>query len=434
MNVFLACIHKGFSLQQKHFSHPFPMRILHTADWHLGKKLDQNDRSQEHQMFLDWLLDTIQALQIEALLIAGDVFDSGSPANETLRMYYNFLVRLRQTCCRHAVIIGGNHDSISTLNAPKELLRALQVHVVGGVPDQPAEQIIPLTNAAGETEAIVVAVPFLRDRDVRLSIPGESALEREQRIREGIAAHYHKLLPLVADYLNQNIPVIATGHLFAQGAAPSDSEKEIHVGSLGQVPASAFPNEFAYIALGHLHRPQSVGGIPQIRYSGSPIPLSFSEAQDEKQVVILHALPQQGLNFETITVPVFRKLLRLAGNPEKVKQLALPLQILPTAGELPAWIEVQVHTQNLLTRLQDELQEIFNNKPGFGQLFVRQLRLREATGIGETDTGYHHLVDMSPQHVFALRIQSLGEDPETEALESTFSEALQLLEEREGAL
>lgn len=410
------------------------MRILHTADWHLGKKLDQHDRSQEHQLFLDWLLQTINALQIDALIIAGDIFDTGSPANETLRMYYNFLVNLRTTCCKQAVIIGGNHDSISTLNAPRELLRALQVHVVGGVPEHAAEQIIPLTNKDGEVEAVVAAVPFLRDRDVRLSIAGESAMERELRIREGIASHYSNLLPLLEDYRAKNIPLIATGHLFAQGAAASESEKEIHVGSLGQVPASAFPIEFNYTALGHLHRPQLVGGIPHIRYSGSPVPLSFSEANDEKQVLILEALPRQEVSIEAVPIPVFRKLIRINGDPEKVKQLVFQLSLDLAGSELPTWVEIQVHTNHLLTQLQDELLEVLQKKPGFGQLFLRQLRLREATGIHESGPAYHQLVDMSPQHVFGLRLESLDEQSDIENLQSTFSEALQLMEEREGIL
>jgi exonuclease SbcD len=410
------------------------MRILHTADWHLGKKLDLHDRSQEHQLFLDWLLQTINDRKVDALIIAGDIFDTGSPANEALRMYYNFLVDLRKTSCRHAVIIGGNHDSISTLNAPRELLKALQVHVVGGVPENAEEQIIPLTNADGEVEAVVAAVPFLRDRDVRLSVAGESATEREQRIREGITHHYHNLLPIMEEYKSKGIPLIVTGHLFAQGAAASESEKEIHVGSLGQIPASAFPKEFNYVALGHLHRPQTVGGLPHIRYSGSPIPLSFSEATDEKQVLILEVRPGQSITIEPLQIPVFRQLIRISGQPEKVQQQLVQLNIELAENQLPAWVEVQVHTNSMLTQLQDDLLDILQKKPGFGQLFLRQLRLREASGIQETGSDFHQLVDMTPQHVFNLRLESMGEETEVETLQATFAEALQLMEEREGAL
>ncbi len=406
------------------------MRILHTADWHLGKKLDQHDRSEEHQRFLKWLLDTINNQGIDALIIAGDIFDTGSPANETLRMYYNFLVQLRQTCCRQAIIIGGNHDSISTLNAPRALLKAMQVHVVGGLPEVADEQIIPLTDTNGNIQAVIAAVPFLRDRDVRLSVAGESAAEREQRIKEGIANHYNDLLPLLEAYRVKNIPLIATGHLFAQGATASESEKEIHVGSLGQIPASAFPSAYGYIALGHLHRPQTVGGLSHIRYSGSPIPLSFSESSDEKQVVILDTHLDKEITITTLSIPLYRPLIRISGDPEKVKHKLQQLTIELTENQLPAWVEVQVHTNSLLTQLQDELLDLLQMKQGFGQLFLRQLRQREASGIQENANHYHQLVDMSPQHVFDLKLESIGEDQDRETLRSSFAEALQLMDER----
>ena len=406
------------------------MRILHTADWHLGKKLDQHDRSEEHQRFLQWLLQTIQLQKVDTLIIAGDIFDTGSPANETLRMYYNFLKQLMQTNCRQTIIIGGNHDSISTLNAPRELLKALEIHVVGGVPDKAEEQIIPLSDENGDIQVVIAAIPFLRDRDVRLSVAGESAVEREQRIKEGIANYYQNLLPLLEEYKKNNIPLIATGHLFAQGATASESEKEIHVGSLGQIPASSFPAAFSYVALGHLHRPQTVGGLSHLRYSGSPIPLSFSESSDEKQVVMLDTHLDKEITITTLPIPLYRPLIRVSGEPDKVKLKLQQLTIALTENQLPAWVEVQVHTNSLLTQLQDELLEMLQKKPGFGQLFLRQLRQREASGIQENVNHYHQLVDMSPHHVFDLKLESMGEEQDRETLRNSFAEALQLMDER----
>ncbi len=408
------------------------MRILHTADWHLGKKLDQQDRLEEQSLFLDWLLQTIRTQQVEALIVAGDIFDNGSPSNEAMKLYYSFLVRLSESGCRQTILIGGNHDSISTLNAPKDLLRALEIHVIGGVPDKPEEQIISLKNKNGETEAIVAAVPFLRDRDVRLSIPGESSEERSVRLREGIAHHYTRLLPLMQT--EKDVPLIATGHLFAQGATASDSEKEIHVGALGQLPASTFPTEYAYVALGHLHRPQTVGGLPHIRYSGSPIPLSFSESSDVKELVLLETSRDGNIEISTIPVPVFRRLLRVHGTPETVTQKIQAIDRINTDTELPFWVEVQVHTQQLLTQLQEELQEQLEKIPGFGQLFLRQIRLREAKGLSEQQPDFHALIDMSPEHVFELRLEAVDESSDRESLQSTYQEALQLMQEREGVL
>lgn len=405
------------------------MRILHTADWHLGKKLDQNERTEEHRRFLSWLLACIESEQIDALIIAGDVFDTGAPSNESLGIYYNFLVDLRQTACRKAVVIGGNHDSISTLNAPRELLRALDVHVVGGVPDAPEEQIIALKDAAGKVCAVVAAVPFLRDRDVRLSVPGESSSDREQRLKEGISRHYFNLLPLLEPYQQQGIPLLATGHLFVQGATACDSEKEIHVGTLGQLPASAFPAAFQYIALGHLHRPQTAAGMPHIRYSGSPIPLSFSESGDRKEVVVIETGENAVLSIKSIPVPCFRPLLRIQGSPDEVKQKVAGLNVPSAPDQLSAWLEVQVHTQHLQVQLQDELLEILRTKPFADQLFLRQIRLHEAKGVHQTNVQHLQLTDMSPMHVFTLKLESTGMAAEAQMLQETFTEALQLMEE-----
>ena len=409
------------------------MRILHTADWHLGKRLYQYERTEEHQLFLNWLLQCLQEQRIDVLIVAGDIFDTGSPANEALKLYYNFLVQLRSTGCRQAIIIGGNHDSISTLQAPRQLLKAMQIEVVGGVPDNAVEQIIELKNTHQAVEAVVAAVPFLRDRDVRLSVAGEDATARESRLRQGIIDHYQRLMPLLQSYKTQGLPIIATGHLFAAGAQSSDSEKEIHVGSLGHVPAPLFPAELDYIALGHIHKPQIVGGIPHIRYSGSPIPLSFSEAQDAKQVLVIETSPGQPLQITPVPIPSFRPLLRLSGSPQQVLEQAAALP-LPTHTPLPAWVEVQAITNNLVSTLQDELLQVLTPRPGFGQLFLRQQRQQEAAGINTQIQTPYSLAQMTPQEVFTQRLQTLGQTEDLEALHQTFTEALQLMQEEEGAL
>ena len=111
------------------------MRILHTADWHLGKRLEQSERTDEHQAFLDWLILTLQTENIDVLIVAGDVFDTGSPSNTAFEQYYGFLRRVKDTSCREVIIIGGNHDSISTLNAPSTLIKYFNVNIIGGVPE-----------------------------------------------------------------------------------------------------------------------------------------------------------------------------------------------------------------------------------------------------------------------------------------------------------
>jgi exonuclease SbcD len=252
------------------------MRILHTADWHLGARLVERDRLPEHAVFIDWLIETLRSEKIDALLVSGDVFDAANPPQDAVALYFEFLKRLADLKTVKAVITGGNHDSASHLNAPRELLRRFDVHVFGHAGEN---NIVDLGGA------VVAAVPFLRERDLRQATAGETIAAVHEQVRTGIRAHYAAQLAACRD-LALGRSVIAMGHLTALGATTSDSERDIHIGNLGAVGADLFEG-FDYTALGHLHRPQKVAGHETIRYSGSPIPLSFSEAADAKSVVII---------------------------------------------------------------------------------------------------------------------------------------------------
>lgn len=251
------------------------MRILHTADWHLGARLVERDRLPEQAAFLDWLIETLRSEKIDALLLSGDVFDAANPPQDAIALYFDFLKRLADLKTVKAVITGGNHDSASHLNAPRELLRRFDVHVFGHAGDN----IVDLGGA------VVAAVPFLRERDLRQSNAGETITDVQSQVRTAIRDHYAAQLT-ACQAIAKERPVIAMGHLTVLGATTSDSERDIHIGNLGSVGADIFTG-FNYSALGHLHRPQRVAGQETVRYSGSPLALSFSEATDVKSVVII---------------------------------------------------------------------------------------------------------------------------------------------------
>jgi exonuclease SbcD len=400
------------------------MKILHTADWHLGKRLEQYERTEEHQDFLNWLILTLDEQQIDVLIIAGDIFDSGSPSNTALEQYYSFLRKVKDTCCREVIIIGGNHDSISTLNAPKILLKYFNVHIIGGVPDEFTEQIIPVKDTNGETALVICAVPFLRDKDIRLSVPGETGDERELRIKQGIYNHYNRFIEHISAYKAAGIPVIATGHLFAAGASTSDSEKEIHVGNLGKVSGDLFPHEFDYIALGHIHRPQMVNKLTHVRYSGSPIPLSFSESDNTKQVVIL-SFDNSVIKIEEYEVPGTRKLLRLKGDFETI---VTKLRKLEDPGfTYRAWVEIQLETDTFLPDLEEQLQE--HSHDFIERFFIRQIK-KHTTETLEQHTALQ-LTDLNPKEVFIKRCQAeFGEKDYSELLR-TYEEALEFMTQKE---
>ncbi len=406
------------------------MKILHTADWHLGKKLEQCERTEEHQDFLQWLIQKLSAECIDVLIIAGDIFDTGTPSNTALELYYKFLRQVKNTCCREVIIIGGNHDSISTLNAPKELLKYFNVHIVGGVPEVFTDQIIPIANSQGDLELVVCAVPFLRDRDIRLSISGETSEEREARIKQGICNHYNQFKEHIASYKSQKIPIIATGHLFAAGSSTSESEKEIHVGNLGQVCGDQFPEEFVYVALGHIHRPQIVNKMNHIRYSGSPIPLSFSEYEDKKQVLILEFTEGELIRIEEHEVPCCRKLIRVKGSLDTVKSKILLLE--DQQLKYPLWVEVQVETGSFIHDLEEQLNKLKEGKPFIERFFPRQVRTKSVQTLDRQSEEAMALADLNPKAVFLKRCQAEYGDTIPEDLLETFNEAVEMIAQKEN--
>ncbi|MBI1184425.1 exonuclease subunit SbcD, partial [bacterium] len=208
------------------------MKILHTADWHLGKKLHKQDLWADHAMYLNWLEKYIEKEHINVLLISGDVFDLANPSSEARAMYYNALVRINKLACT-TIITGGNHDSPAVLNAPKDVLKALNIHVVGGLPAHLNEVLIPLPNARNP-EVLVAAIPFLREADLRQMNEGEANDDRMQAVKKGIENTY-RLVAEMAQKNYENIPCLALGHLFAAGVSSSDSEREIQIGNQAKV-------------------------------------------------------------------------------------------------------------------------------------------------------------------------------------------------------
>ena len=267
------------------------MNVLHTSDWHLGRSLYGKKRYEEFTSFLQWLEQTIRAENIEILLIAGDVFDTATPSNKAQSLYYEFLYKLSFSCCRHVVIIGGNHDSPSFLNAPSSLLKVLNVHVVGAMKEDPKDEVILLRNN-DIPEALICAVPYLRDRDIRTHEAGEDIDQKNKKLNEGLKKHYFEVCEHAKEIKNKieqdhdvNLPVIGMGHLFAAGGetVEGDGVRELYVGGINHVGVDAFPKVLDYVALGHLHVPQFVSKSHRVRYSGSLQPLLLS-------LVCLHAV------------------------------------------------------------------------------------------------------------------------------------------------
>lgn len=405
------------------------MKLLHTADWHLGQKFLYNDREAEHRLALDWLLDLIKTEAIEAVIVAGDIFDVQNPPNYARSLYYNFLTKLLNTSCRHVIIVGGNHDSPAMLNAPRELLKALNVHVVGCASEQLEDDIFELKDQDGNLEAVIAAVPFLRDQDIRRSISGESDLERIERIKLGIYNYYQKAGELVIPYQKMNVPIIATGHLYAKGAhASSNDQNNIYIGNRENISAEQFPSVFDYIALGHIHCPQKLGGLEHVRYSGSLIPLKFKETKDPKSVSIVQFNHKTIKDIKLVSVPEFRRLKTVEGDLETIKKSLE--RFAAKDRELTPWMEIIVQTDTIIPNLDTELRA-FTKDMELEVLKIKVLRQHHALDQQIPDV---ELEDLQPLEVFKKKCESSGKSPEDmKTLIATFTELENWMTERDEA-
>ncbi len=378
------------------------LRILHTADWHLGARLVERDRLPEQAAFIDWLIETLSSEKIDALLLSGDVFDSANPPQDAVALYFDFLKRLADLKTVKAVITGGNHDSASHLNAPRELLRRFEVHVFGHA----GNNIVDLGGA------VIAAVPFLRERDLREAAAGETMAAVHEQVRTAIRSHYAAQLTACRETAKQR-PIIAMGHLTVLGATTSDSERDIHIGNLGAVGADIFAG-FDYTALGHLHRPQRVAGQETVRYSGSPIALSFSEAADAKSVVVIDT---QDMKIEMLSVPVLRALSRVKANRGS---LVTDLKAVPDG----AWTEVTVKLEAPEPDLDRQVREAAANR--FEVLKV--LADLPASQTAPWQPIGPALRDLQPREVFRELLKE--KQIEGEELGAVFDELLAIREQR----
>ncbi len=395
------------------------MKFLHTSDWHLGQKFLSNDREEEHRRALHWLAETVEGEQVDALIVAGDIFDIGNPPHYARRLYYDFLTRMLHSPCRHIVITGGNHDSPSMLDAPRDLLRALHVHVVGAATGNVEHEIIELRDPAGELEAVVAAVPFLRDGDLRASVAGEGAADRMEQIKKAILEHYRTVAAACEKYRGSKVPIIATGHLYASGAAASDKQDNIYIGNMDNIDARQFPDLFSYVALGHIHRAQAVGGLERVWYSGSLIPLSFSETKDDKAVL---AVSFEGAALKSVTplpLPVFRRLKTIQGSIEEVEGSLRRFAAKP-GRDLTPWVEIIVEAEGLIPQLDTRLHEFTQGM----NLDVLKIRLLRPPGANEVATPEAiDLGALSPVEVFQQRCRRFAiSQEEQQELETTFAD------------
>lgn len=381
------------------------MKILHTADWHLGHRLHEQSQFEEQSLFLAFLQEYIVKESIDLLLISGDIFDTGVPSSQSLKMYYEFLMSLRNSSCKNIVITGGNHDSPGTLNAPKSILSALNVHVVGKATEYMEDEIFRIQ---GEHENVIIAaVPYLRDQDIRRALAGESFDELSDRYKKALTNHYEEAAQACEKIKTSDSYCIAMGHLFAVGGSVSDSEQSIYVGNLGHIGANDFPEFFDYIALGHLHRAQIIGGKEHIRYSGSPVILSFSEVNHSKKMVVLETQKNKLISLEEVEIPQYRKIIQLSGDLENC--IAKINEIGEEKHALRPWIEVILNPKTDISESFTAIYDAAKELP-LDILKVSYKKQVMTKGIEQLNDELSNVSDLDPITVFKMRCDEKGFD------------------------
>jgi exonuclease SbcD len=370
------------------------MRLIHTSDWHLGQHFYGKSRASEHQQFLAWLLAQVEHYNIDAVIVAGDIFDTSTPPSYAREMYFDFVAKIHALNCQ-VIILAGNHDSVAMLSESKQVLSHLSTQVIALASDDPKKQVITLTDQQGNTNAIVCAIPFIRPRDVLVSQAGQSATEKQQNLQQAISDYYQRNVAYakkLQGMCQQPVPIIATGHLTTVGVSCSESVRDIYIGTLAAFPASAFP-EVDYIALGHIHRPQSVAKSNHIRYSGSPIALSFDEANHTKQVNMVEFEAQKLVNITPLTIPCFQPMAVLKTNltdlPADIKPLLAKYADQLADNKLTLWLDIEILSEQYLQDLQQRIETLIKEFP------VEVIRVRKSKTPTQLATSKQHKVTLS---------------------------------------
>ncbi|MFP1811706.1 exonuclease subunit SbcD [Lonsdalea quercina] len=333
------------------------MQIIHTSDWHLGQYFYTKSRAAEHQAFLRWLIEQVEQHHVDAIIVAGDIFDNGTPPSYAREMYNRFVVELHKTGCQ-LVILGGNHDSVATLNESRLLLSCLNTQVIASCEGDLEQQVIVLNNREGKPGALLCAIPFLRPRDVLTSQAGQSGTDKQLALQEAIANHYQRSYQLAVrrrEAMGLALPIVATGHLTTVGVTTTDSVRDIYIGTLDAFPAQAFPPA-DYIALGHIHRPQRIAQTEHIRYSGSPIPLSFDELNHEKSVYLVRFEQDRLEDVSPLTIPASQPMQLVKGSLSEIERRLAGFR--EYDGEKPVWLDIEIATQDYLSDIQQHIQNL----------------------------------------------------------------------------
>jgi DNA repair protein SbcD/Mre11 len=399
------------------------MRVIHTSDWHLGQELHGFDRGVEHDAFLDWLTHQLIEQEADALIVTGDVYDTVNPPIPAQQRLYQFVSRTLTNCpLLQIVFIGGNHDSAARLELPKHLLHAHRVHLIGGMPrydGRPTAErtLIPLCDKTGTIHTVCAAIPYLRPGDLPTVTSGESPLHM-----------LYRDVITTANTIHGDLPLIVTGHLHMRDGAVSElSERRIIIGGEEAVTSDIFPASVAYVALGHLHKPQLISGQTVIRYAGSPFPMSVTEKDYHHSIVVIDVDKTAGATTDLVRTPrtvAFYRVPAVGAAPLDVIEEELSRLDLDDPGEhRRPYLEVAVWLDGAEPELRRRIDGAIEGKPVRLTRIVRQTA-GQGGALADAVDGGITLDTLEPTHVFVRRyVEQYGIEPPDD-LKRAFNEVL----------
>lgn len=388
------------------------MRIIHTSDWHLGHTLMDKTREEEMRSFFSFLIDVIIKERVDALLISGDIFDTGTPSNAALSLYYSFLASIKNTKCKDVFIIAGNHDSPSLLSAPKEILEMVNVHIYAT-----KEDIEPYV--IGD-KVVVLPIPFPRDQELRRLVQGGTIKEEDDRLRLAIEELYKTETEKTASAY-PSLPIVAMGHLMATNINVED-KPDLYIGGLGTIDSGSFPKALSYVALGHIHKKMNLNSSGTLCYSGSPIPFSFKEAKDTK-VLKLVEIEGSETKVSDITIPRFRNLFQIKGDKESIEKELKSL----VEDKEEGWVSIEITESGVSSSLRSFCEGI-TEQTGLEIIHIKDTTVSKR--LLETEEDIESLDSLSEEDIFSKFLDEKEiKNERKDDLLTLFREILQQLEE-----
>lgn len=388
------------------------MRIIHTSDWHLGHTLMDKTREEEMRSFFSFLIDVIIKERVDALLISGDIFDTGTPSNAALSLYYSFLASIKNTECKDVFIIAGNHDSPSLLSAPKEILEMVNVHIYAT-----KEDIEPYVI---DDKVVVLPIPFPRDQELRRLVQGGTIREEDDRLRLAIEELYKTETEKTASAY-PSLPIVAMGHLMASNINVED-KPDLYIGGLGTIDSGSFPKALSYVALGHIHKKMNLNSSGTLCYSGSPIPFSFKEAKDTK-VLKLVEIEGSETKVSDITIPRFRNLFQIKGDKESIEKELKSL----VEDKEEGWVSIEITESGVSSSLRSFCESI-TEQTGLEIIHIKDTTVSKR--LLETEEDIESLDSLSEEDIFSKFLDEKEiKNERKDDLLTLFREILQQLEE-----